>query len=114
MRVTPTASEARLWAELRGSRLSVPFRRQVPIGPYIVDFLAPRLRLVVEVDGGYHAQRAAADARRERYLQRAGYRVVRVSAELVMSRVDEAVRLIRAELTARAVIVVAVCCQTSL
>ena len=84
MRVNLTCSEARLWEELRGSKLGVGFRRQAPIGAYIVDFVAPSARLIVEVDGGYHAERAAADARRDRALERAGYRVVRVSAERVM------------------------------
>jgi hypothetical protein len=60
-----------------GGRLGVTFRRQVPLGPFIVDFLAPSARLVVEVDGGYHELRAKADARRTRWLERRGYRVLR-------------------------------------
>jgi very-short-patch-repair endonuclease len=83
MRAAPTTSEALLWEALRGSRLGVGFRRQVPIGRYIVDFCAPSARLVVEVDGGYHAERARADARRHRALLELGYRVVRVPAALV-------------------------------
>ena len=59
-------------------------KRQQPVGKYIADFIAPSRKLIVEVDGSYHASRAAADERRDRYLTRAGYRVVRVSAELVM------------------------------
>jgi hypothetical protein len=50
MRLSPTLSEARLWQALQGSQLGVGFRRQVVIGEYIVDFLAPAERLVVEVD----------------------------------------------------------------
>lgn len=84
MRMAPTTTEALLWTELRGSRLGVAFRRQVVIGEYIVDFCAPSVRLIVEVDGGYHAGRARADARRDRELGRLGYRVVRVAAELVV------------------------------
>jgi len=93
-----TPSEARLWEALRGSKLGVAFRRQVPIGHYIVDFLAPSARLIVEVDGGYHAERASADARRDRALERAGYRVVRVSAERVMREFGAVVAEIRAVL----------------
>ena len=63
MRSSLTLSEARLWEALRGSKLGVGFRRQVPIGEYIVDFLAPSARPIVEVDEGYHADRASADAR---------------------------------------------------
>ena len=48
MRVAPTPSEERLWKVLRGRRLIVQFRRQVPIGRYIVDFLAPTVKLVVD------------------------------------------------------------------
>ena len=54
MRREPTLTESVLWERLRGKRLGVVFRRQVVIGRYIVDFCAPAVRLVVEVDGGYH------------------------------------------------------------
>ncbi len=98
MRRSPTTTEALLWAELRGSRLGVAFRRQVPIGRYIVDFLAPSVKLVVEVDGGYHAGRGRADARRDRVLGELGYRVVRVSAEQVTRDMLVVVAAIRAAL----------------
>ena len=62
---------------------------------YIVDFLASALKLVVEVDGRYHARRAVADARRERYLARLGYRVLRLDADLVLTRLAEAVERVR-------------------
>ena len=91
----PTSSEWVLWQALRGGRLGIAFRRQVPIGRYIVDFLAPRERLVVEVDGGYHAQRTGADRRRQRWLERQGYRVVRVSATLVLRDTAAAICSIR-------------------
>ena len=61
MRRYPTPSEALLWRELRGGKLGVRFVRQAVIGRFIVDFFAPELRLVGEVDGGYHAQRKRAD-----------------------------------------------------
>ena len=95
-----TLSEARLWESLKGSRLGVGFRRQVPLGRYIADFVAPSCKLVVEVDGAYHAERAAADARRDRVLGRLGYRVIRVSHEAVMQRHEEALSVIRAALVA--------------
>jgi very-short-patch-repair endonuclease len=83
MRQAPTDSEATLWHSLRARQLGVEFRRQVPVLHFIVDFLAPAARLVVEVDGGYHARRAGADARRDDKLRRAGYRVLRVGADAV-------------------------------
>jgi very-short-patch-repair endonuclease len=72
----------------------VSFRRQVPLGHYIVDFLAPRERLVVEVDGGYHAERGAADGRRERWLEKRGYRVLRLPASTVLQEPVVAVQSI--------------------
>jgi very-short-patch-repair endonuclease len=90
LRAAPTWSERLLWARLSGSQLGVGFRRQVVIGRFIVDFAAPAVRLVVEVDGGYHAERAKADARRDRELLRLGWRVVRVAAGLVERDIEAA------------------------
>lgn len=101
MRAQPTASEAALWEALRGSKLGVGFRRQVPIGRFIADFCAPSARLVVEVDGGAHVGRAQADARRDRALTRLGYTTVRVPAELVVDNLPAAVALICAALAGR-------------
>ena len=91
LRSAPTWSERLLWARLSGSQLGVGFRRQLVIGPYIVDFAAPRVRLVVEVDGGYHRERERADARRDRALEGLGWRVLRVPAELVERQIEVAV-----------------------
>ena len=94
MRHNSTDTEAALWRQLAGSALGVAFRRQVPIDRYIVDYLAPAVKLVVEVDGGIHAARRTPDARRDRTLERLGYRVLRIDAELVRGNVAEAVALI--------------------
>lgn len=70
----PTPSEEALWLALRGGALGVPFKRQVVVGGrYIVDLFAPSVGLVVEVDGGVHRGRRAADRRREDWLLRRGY-----------------------------------------
>jgi very-short-patch-repair endonuclease len=92
MRQNPTPSEAKLWQELRGKRLGVAFRRQVVIGRFIVDFLAPSLKLVVEVDGGVHRNRRARDRRRDEELRRLGYRVGRVTVDYGMMDLQSAVR----------------------
>jgi very-short-patch-repair endonuclease len=98
MRCFASEPERALWRELRGGRLGVPFRRQVVLGNrYIADFVAPAIRLVVEVDGGIHLGQRAADARRERDLGRLGYRVLRVSASAVMRDAGGVVALVRAE-----------------
>ena len=94
-----TASEVRLWSALSARKLGVQFRREVPLlGRYIVDFCAPSVRLVVEVDGACHAARRAADARRDAALRAAGYRVLRLEAQLVMRSLREVVALVRAAL----------------
>jgi very-short-patch-repair endonuclease len=100
MRSAPTWGELLLWQRLKGSRLGVGFRRQVVIGSSIVDFAAPSRRLVVEVDGGYHAERARADARRDRALGELGWRVVRVSEQVVRTDIEQAVAVIVAALQA--------------
>jgi len=98
MRHAPTPSEARLFEALRGGRLGVAFRRQVPVlGRFIADLLAPEVRLVVEVDGLYHTSRSSQDARRDRALARAGYYVLRLDAELVMADLGAAVARVAAE-----------------
>ena len=97
MRREPTASEARLFEAVRGGRLGVTFRRQVTVlGRYIVDLLVPSLKLVVEVDGGYHEERQRQDERRDGALARAGYHVVRVPAALVMQDLEVAVAIVAA------------------
>jgi very-short-patch-repair endonuclease len=79
-RRTPTASEALLWAALRRNQLGVSFRRQQPIGPFIVDFYCPAQRLIIEVDGKVHEGREERDSERQALLEAVGYRVVRFSA----------------------------------
>jgi very-short-patch-repair endonuclease len=78
LRHQQTPQEARLWALLRSRRfLNFRFRRQVPIGPYIADFVCQGRRLVIELDGGQHADNPT-DAVRDAELRRRGYRVLRV------------------------------------
>jgi len=100
MRHNLTETESQLWRQLAGKRLGIAFKRQVPIDRYILDFLAPAVKLVVEVDGASHSLRRTADARRDRVLQRLGYRVLRIDAEFVRRNLPEAVALIVAALSA--------------
>ncbi len=77
MRGAPTEAEQRLWRLLRDRRLSgLKFRRQVPIGPYVVDFLCVGARLIVEADGSQHAENRR-DAARDAYLASEGWTVLR-------------------------------------
>ena len=76
LRQNPTEAETRLWSRLRGRRLNNhKFRRQVPINPYIVDFLCVEQRLIVEADGSQHSEDV--DAPRTAFLEAQGYRVIR-------------------------------------
>lgn len=98
MRSRHNAAEVALWQLLRAGQQGAWFRRQVVLlGPCIVDFYCPAAKLVVEVDGAYHAEpaRRRADARRDRRLVKTGCRVLRVSAELVLADGEAAVRLVR-------------------
>jgi very-short-patch-repair endonuclease len=78
MRSAPTEAEHRLWQIVRAHRFSAfKFRRQVPIDHYIVDFLCPARRLIVELDGGQHAE-STNDLRRDAYLQSQGFHIIRI------------------------------------
>jgi very-short-patch-repair endonuclease len=77
LRQNTTDAERRLWAALRGRRLQgYKFRRQHPIGRFIVDFACTRHRLVIEADGGQHDE-SKSDARRTAWLESQGWRVIR-------------------------------------
>jgi len=80
LRTAMTGPEHRLWWCLRAHRLNgLSIRRQVPIGPYVVDFLCPAARLIIELDGGGHTQEAQTqhDQNRTAWLTARGYRVLR-------------------------------------
>ena len=78
LRQNATDAERALWQQLRAARLDGhKFRRQAPIGRYIVDFVCFEARLVVEVDGGQHADRQRQDAQRTAWLASQGFRVLR-------------------------------------
>src|SRR5262249_48306064 len=78
LRGEPTDAEALLWRRLRGRQLNgAKFRRQHPIGPYFADLCCVEARLVIELDGGQHAEQTAEDAGRTAYLGAQGFRVVR-------------------------------------
>lgn len=85
-RYRPTPSEAKMWDELRDRQVcGLKFRRQAPMLGYIADFWCPELKLVVEVDGGYHAERQEEDDFRDKVMREHGLTVIRISADLVMS-----------------------------
>ena len=99
LRNNPTDAESKLWAQLRQRNLDgFRFRRQQPIGPYIVDFFCPDARLVVEIDGGQHAARENEDAERTEWLGSRGYRVVRYWNNEVLSNTEGVLTDLRSHL----------------
>ena len=79
LRTRQTDAERKLWFLLRDRRLNdAKFRRQVPIGNYIVDFVCQEAKLIVEVDGSQHADQVAYDDARSKWLASVGYRVLRI------------------------------------
>jgi very-short-patch-repair endonuclease len=91
LRLNQTQTEGLLWSVLRGRRLGDwKWKRQVPRGPYIVDFYCAEARLAVELDGSqHHAPDAMAyDARRTTYLENLGIRVLRIESAQVLLNLD--------------------------
>jgi very-short-patch-repair endonuclease len=80
LRANVTPHERVLWRALKEIPIEgTHFRRQAPIGPYVVDFFCPAKRLIIELDGGHHNEDETAERDRERqlWLEREGYRVIR-------------------------------------
>ncbi|GAB6140699.1 hypothetical protein JCM14076_14280 [Methylosoma difficile] len=78
LRKNQTDVEQRLWQQLRNRRLlNHKFRRQFPIEPYIVDFVCLELKLIIELDGGQHADQLDYDQHRSQYLGKKGFKILR-------------------------------------
>lgn len=96
LRRNSTDAEKKLWPHLRNRQLGgAKFRRQVELGPYIVDLVCLEARLIVELDGGQHT--VETDAKRTAFLERQGFRVIRfwnndvlLNMEGVLIRIEEA------------------------
>jgi very-short-patch-repair endonuclease len=98
-RKQPTNSEAVLWWFLRAGKLEgIRFRRQQPIGPFVVDFYCPQFRLIVEVDGSIHDSQRERDAERQSLLEAFGYRVVRVPAPAIETDLPSVLTVLRSQI----------------
>ena len=93
-----TPPEVRLWVALRRKAQGLRFRRQHPIGSYVLDFYCERARLAVEVDGAFHwvGDAPERDAVRDTWVAAQGVHTLRLSARLVMEDLDTALRIIEA------------------
>lgn len=93
-----TFAEIKLWQAIRRRALGVKFRRQHPIGPYVVDFACLERALIVEVDGGQHAG-SASDARRDHWLEGMGFRIVRFWNHEVLANLEGVLTALELELS---------------
>jgi very-short-patch-repair endonuclease len=99
LRQEHTAAERKLWSILRGRRLDgFKFRRQVPIDRYFVDFACFEARIIVELDGGQHAERVEYDEHRTQVLDSLGWRVIRFWNTPVLTETQGVIDAILAEL----------------
>jgi very-short-patch-repair endonuclease len=98
LRQEPTSAEVKLWDALRGRRLAgLKFRRQHPYEQFVLDFFCVEHQLVVELDGGVHAEptQAARDAERTEFLQSRGIRVLRFKNETVENEIEAVLKQIK-------------------
>jgi very-short-patch-repair endonuclease len=97
-----TRAEDTLWQALRNRRLGgAKFRRQVPLGAFVVDLLCAEARLIIEIDGVQHDWFDVYDARRTRHLEAMGYRVIRFSNAQVLDDLEGTLQSIRRALADR-------------
>ncbi len=97
-----TDAERHLWQHLRHKQiLNVKFRRQMPIGPYIADFVCVTAKVVIELDGGQHQDQHNYDMARSAYLQQQGFRLLRFWNNEVFQNIDGVLAVILKELQTR-------------
>ena len=89
LRRAMTAPETHLWALLRRKTLSLRFRRQHPIGAYILDFYCPSAKLCIEIDGVVHEEQQLYDAHRTKWLEKQCIRVLRFGADEVLDSTNQ-------------------------
>lgn len=89
LRKNSTDIEKILWQKLRNRQLNgYKFKRQVPIGSYIVDFVCTAAKLIIEVDGGQHSEQIDYDAKRTKFLESKNFTVVRFWNNEVLTNID--------------------------
>jgi very-short-patch-repair endonuclease len=105
-RKDPTEGEKILWEALRGKKLDgIKFRRQQPVGYFVVDFYSSMYRLVVEVDGPIHDRQKDADRARQDILEELGLIVFRIKTEIPEKNLPVALHMIRKKIQELKVII---------
>ena len=91
-----TDTERSLWSKIRSRQIEgCKFRRQTPIGKYIVDFVCHEQRVIVEVDGGQHSENIEQDCIRDKWLREQGYRILRFWNNEVLTNIEGVLEVIR-------------------
>ena len=88
LRSEMSVSEKLLWSYLRREQLGFKFRRQVAVGPYVIDFYCPEASLGVEVDGEQHQERTAYDFERDERLKSKGIEIIRIKSQDIFALPD--------------------------
>jgi very-short-patch-repair endonuclease len=95
LRKNPTEAEQRLWKNLRLRQLGgFRFRRQQPLGEYIVDFVCFERRLIIEVDGGQHSEKMSYDSERDEWLKAQGFSILRFWNHQVLTEIESVKEII--------------------
>ena len=99
LRRDSTSTEHKLWSALRSQLPQFKWRRQMPVGPYVADFACFADKLIIELDGGQHAEAVEYDAVRTRFLEAQGYRIRRFWNNEVIENIDGVLAAIADELS---------------
>ncbi len=101
LRNTATPAERKLWTYLSRRQLAgAKFSRQIPIGPFICDFVSRSARLVIEVDGGQHDENEGRDRQRTAYIKGMGFKLIRFWNNEVLENIEGVISRIESELLA--------------
>ncbi len=99
LRMNQSDAEKRIWRHLRNRQMhGAKFRRQIAIDPYIVDFICTDCMLIVELDGGQHADQIDYDEKRTKFLESRGYRVLRFWNNDVLANTEGVLEVIMSAL----------------
>ncbi|WP_421773115.1 endonuclease domain-containing protein [Gracilimonas sp.] len=91
LRKNMTEAESMLWEKVRANKLGIKVKRQYGIGPYVLDFYIPKIRLAIEVDGGIHQQPEVKekDINRDAFLNRNGIEVIRFTNNQILNEIEK-------------------------
>lgn len=92
-----TDAERKVWLKIRNNQLAVKFRRQQPIGKYIVDFISFDKKIIIEIDGSGHINKVN-DKKRDDYLMKSGYKILRFWNNDVLKNIDGVLKAINEHL----------------